>query len=111
MSLERRPLTLQTFADGNLAADVDAALADILERFRQFENGDIELADEKAEITLKLTVVRDPKVGGFMCSYKEPSVRLPPRVSRGTVAIESDGILVVSVESDGTQLRIPNTNA
>lgn len=110
MSLEHQPLTLQTFADGNLARDVDAILTDILERFRKFENGEIELADEKAQITLKLTIVRNTKVGGFECSYQEPGVRLPPRVSKGVVAIERDGILVVAVESDGTQIRLPSTS-
>lgn len=106
MNLQYQPLTLATFGDGALMADVNSVLADILERFRQGENGEIELADDKAQIKLTLTIVRNPKIGGFECSYQEPTVRFPPRVSRGTTAVERDGVLVVSVESDGTQVPL-----
>lgn len=109
MSLTQVPLTLANFADGKLLREVNDKITDVLERFRQAENGEIELASDKATIGLKLTIERDPAVGGFRCSFEEPAVKLPAKVSSGTVAIERDGILVVSTEGPAEQLRIPRT--
>jgi hypothetical protein len=107
MPLEQVPLTLDNFADGKLAADVDEKFAWALERFRLGENGDIELASNKATITLKLYIELDPKVGGFTCSFDEPSVKLPAKVRSGTVAVQRNGVLVVSSEAPAEQLNLP----
>jgi hypothetical protein len=106
MSLTQVPLTLHNFADGKLSCEINDKLTEVLDRFRACENGDIELASDKAVISVKLTIERDPKVGGFRCSFEEPSLKLPAKIASGTVAVERDGILVVASESDGEQLRL-----
>ncbi len=45
-------------------------------------------------------------VGGFVCSFDEPTVKLPAKVSRGTVAVERDGVLVVDVEAQPDQISL-----
>ena len=106
MSIEQIPLTLLSFADGKLAAEVDEKIAIILERFRQGEDGEVELSSDKATITVKLTIERDPSIGGFRCAFEEPNLKLPAKVTSGTVAIERDGILIVSAEVPAEQMRL-----
>lgn len=109
MSLEYVPLNVSNFAEGRFASEVDAAIADILNRFAAMENGDIELASEKATITVKLTIERDPGINGFRCSFEEPALRLPKKVTAGVPAVVRDGVLVVATEAAGIQLRLPRS--
>lgn len=106
MNLEYVPLTLANFAEGKLSGDVDAGLADILNRFASMEAGEIELASDKATISLKLTIERDPGIGGFRCSYEEPKIAMPKKVTSGVPAVMRDGVLVVATESDPQQIRL-----
>ena len=66
--MEQVPLTLANFADGALEVEVNAKIADVLERFRRMEDGEIELASDKASITIKLHIERSPAIGGFITS-------------------------------------------
>ncbi len=110
MPIERVPLTVANFADGAMAREVNDAIALILERFRRAEDGEIDLSGDKATITLKMHIERDPGVGGFRCSFEEPNLKMPAKVSVGTVAIERDGVLVVDVEASGEQMRLLKPN-
>ena len=109
MPLEQVPLTLATYAEGKLMRAANDAFTEVVERFRKDEDGEIELDGDVAEITLKLKMRRDPSAGGFVCSFKEPALKLPAIVSEGTVAVERDGVLVVTTEATPQQVRFPRT--
>lgn len=110
MSLEYVPLNVANFAEGKLAAEIDSALADILNRFARSEDGEMELASDKATVSVKLIIERKPEIGGFACSFEEPKVSLPKKINSGVPAVVRDGVFVVATESAGIQLRLPKPN-
>lgn len=109
--LTKVPLTLANFADGRVVGEVDSKIADILERFRQADDGECALASDKASVTITLHIERSSKINGFECSFDEPKVKLPAKKRFGTPAICEGGVLVVDAEvATPTQVPLRSVN-
>lgn len=107
MPIEEVPLALDNVSD-SLAVLFNEGVATIVNDIRAAENGEIRIEKKKGTITMVFTIEASKEINGFNISHSDPVVKRPKRVHYGKHAVERNGELVVSTETEPQQVRLIN---